>query len=70
VTEHSDATEDREDFGAAVNDELLLLEHGAGFDDTTALEHERNAVEAEKKARALAVLRRHGRGARRACRRW
>ena len=58
MTERSDTSSDYEDFDSAVNDELLLLEHGAGFDDTTALEHELNAFDAEKKARALAVLRR------------
>ena len=58
MTDPVDSSEEREQFDAAVNDELLLLEHGAGFDDTTALEHQRNALQVEKKARALAVLRR------------
>ncbi|NCY16957.1 MAG: ABC transporter ATP-binding protein [Actinobacteria bacterium] len=57
-----DPVDSSEEFDAAVNDELLLLERGAGFDDTTALEHERTAQESaqetERKARAIAVLRR------------
>ena len=54
----SDRDIDAEALDTDTNDAFVLLEHGAEFDDTTALQHELTAQQLEQRARALAVLRR------------
>ena len=54
----SDRDIDAEALDTDTNDAFVLLEHGADFDDTTALQHELTAQQLEQRARALAVLRR------------
>ena len=54
----SDRDTDAEALDTDTNDAFVLLEHGADFDDTTALQHELTAQQLEQRARALAVLRR------------